>query len=108
MQYSYVECGNRIKEMRKAHGLTQAQLSAQLNICSQSLCAIEKGRRAASIDLLIDISHILDVTLDYLILGRVDPAFKKLYNEAQKTIEHLQEIQKIIGSRYLDTNSFSP
>lgn len=96
MQYNITECGSRIKELRKASGLTQAQLSFQLNIRSESISAIENGRRAASIDLLIDIAQVFDVTLDYLILGRVDPTLKKLYSEAQIAIEHMQQMQKLI------------
>ncbi len=107
MQYNNIECGNRIKEARKASGLTQAQLSAQLNIRSESLSAIENGRRSASIDLLIDISQLLDVTLDYLILGKVDPALKKLYSETQKAIEHLQQMQKMIILGEAGADSFT-
>ena len=107
MQYNNIECGNRIKEVRKASGLTQAQLSAQLNIRSESLSAIENGRRSASLDLLIDLSQQLGVTLDYLILGKVDPALKTLYTETQKAIEHLQKMQKMIILGETGADSFS-
>ena len=63
--------GGRIKEARIKAGLSQKQLSVQLELmavytCRVSVSRIENGKRAVT-DIEIDaISKILNVSLDYL------------------------------------------
>ena len=57
----------RIKELRKEAGLTQQQLGDRLNVTKGSICSYENGTRMASIDILIEISNLFKVDLDYLI-----------------------------------------
>ena len=63
--------GERIKQARKAAGMSQKQLSEKLELlavytCRGSLSRIENGRRAVT-DIEIDaISKVLNVSLDYL------------------------------------------
>ena len=69
MHFDQVEFGHRIRMLRKACNITQDQLAANLNISADHLGKIELGKRGVSVDLLIDISEALGVTLDYLIKG---------------------------------------
>lgn len=69
MYFDIEESGKRIKELRLSHGMTQEELSKQLNVGVRYLRRIEKGICGGSIDLLIDISELFHVSLDYLILG---------------------------------------
>ena len=57
----------RIKELRKAAGLTQQQLGDKLNVTKGSICSYENGTRMASIEILIEMCNIFRVDLDYLI-----------------------------------------
>lgn len=57
----------RIKELRKEAGLTQQQLGDKLNVTKGSICSYENGTRMASIEILIEISNLFHVDLDYLI-----------------------------------------
>ena len=57
----------RIKELRKEAGFTQQQLGDKLNVTKGSICSYENGTRMASIDILIEISNLFKVDLDYLI-----------------------------------------
>ena len=70
MRFDPVECGKRIKALREEKRLTQMELAEQICITTDHLRAIERGRRACSIDLLVDLSLFFEVTLDHLILGR--------------------------------------
>ena len=70
MRFDPVECGKRIKSLREEKGLTQMELSEQLNITLNHLKAIEHARRACSIDLLVELHLFFEVSLDYLILGK--------------------------------------
>ena len=75
MRFDIMECGIRIRAMREDLHYTQVQFADQLNISLDHMKA-ERGKRACSIDLLVDLSLILEVSLDYLILGKktkIDP-----------------------------------
>lgn len=97
MQYNIVECGKRIQTLRIKMSMSQVALAAALNIHAASLCAIERGRRPASIDLLIDVAELFDVSLDYLILGKDCSADAYLYAETQEALAHLMEVARILG-----------
>ena len=54
--YDIKESGKRIKELRKAKGLTQEKLSEKIGISCQGL--------------FVYLAEVLDTTIDYLVLGR--------------------------------------
>ena len=70
MYYDPKESGKRIQTMRNSMGLTQEQLAERLNIATSTLGNIERGSKGISMDLAVEISIVLDVCLDYLVLGR--------------------------------------
>ena len=86
MRFDPVECGKRIKALREEKRLTQMELAEQICITTDHLRAIERGRRACSIDLLVDLSLFFEVTLDHLILGRT-PANEIIRAEILQAIE---------------------
>lgn len=55
--------GERIKELRKARGLSQEQLTDQLGIDSKHLSRIEVGNSYPSMDTLADIAAALQVEM---------------------------------------------
>ena len=64
------EIGQRIKALRKERGISQEQLAAMLGVTVNYMSRIEPGLRRASLDLLVDIAVLFDVTLDYLVMGK--------------------------------------
>ena len=64
-----MEFGNRLKELRVAAGLTQAQLGAQINVTKSVISYYELQERAPSPEVLIKLSYVFHVSTDYL-LGR--------------------------------------
>ena len=74
-------------------------LAEELNISTDHLGKLELGRRGVSIDLLIDISNALHVTLDYLIKEKLMDA------ESDMTAQQTQEILDLLenGPDFLDT-----
>ena len=68
--YDIMKSGKRIKELRKAKGLTQDKLSEKIGISCQGLKMIECGINGASIDTFVYLAEALDTTIDYLVLGR--------------------------------------
>ena len=70
MNYDMRESGNRIRQLRIKNGLTQEKAAALLNIDRSFYSRIEAGQKGCSVDLLVQLSGIYHVSLDYLILGR--------------------------------------
>ena len=48
---------NRLKELRREQGLTQADLAARLGVSRQTVNALEKGRYDPSLPLAFSIAH---------------------------------------------------
>ena len=95
MRFDPVECGKRINALREEKRLTQMELAEQICITTDHLRAIERGRRACSIDLLVDLSLFFEVTLDHLILGRT-PANEIIRAEILQAIGILQNIKNTL------------
>lgn len=70
MPYDIEKIGNRIRQLRKDQGMTQTKLATKLNIGDRHLRKIESGEKGPSIDILIEIATLLDVSLDYIIMGK--------------------------------------
>lgn len=71
MYYEAEEIGKRIRQMRRAKGMTQEQLAEKLNVSPDHLAKVETGKHGCSLEILIDISIFFAVSLDYLVLGTI-------------------------------------
>jgi transcriptional regulator with XRE-family HTH domain len=65
--------GLRVAKIRKAAGLTQAELGVRSGLSQRLISNIECGQREGTIDTLIKIARALDVTVT-LLTGEKDPA----------------------------------
>ena len=94
MNFNQVEFGCRLRRARRERGFTQEQLAEKLNISMDHLGKLELGRRGASLDLLIDISNALHVTLDYLIKGNEQDPFRmeKLIGQMHSILSEMEAI----------------
>ena len=70
MYYDIKASGQRIQQLRKAAGFTLEELSDRLNVSDRQLRRIEKGESSGSVDLLVEISCVLGISLDYLLKGK--------------------------------------
>ena len=61
----------RLKELRKLYGLTQRQMAERLDIAQPSYIRYENGSSEPTLENLLNIAEIFDVSVDYL-LGRKD------------------------------------
>jgi transcriptional regulator with XRE-family HTH domain len=60
--------GEKLRLLRRRHNMTQVELADQLGLASQGYIAnLEAGQEAPSLDLIIRIARVLDVTTDYLL-----------------------------------------
>lgn len=59
--------GKRINELRLAHGWNQVQLANRLNISKQTISNWENDNIQPSIEMLVRIARLFNVTTDYLL-----------------------------------------
>lgn len=68
--YLYNSMIERIKQKRKEKGYTQEKMAELLNISYSNYSKIENAIVTPTLERLIDISQILEVSLDYLVYGQ--------------------------------------
>lgn len=61
--------GKQIAYLRKSKGLTQSELGERLNISFQAVSNWERGETLPDVNLLVDLSHILETSVDYILTG---------------------------------------
>lgn len=85
--------GRFIAERRKEKKLTQEQLSEKLNITSKAVCKWETGRNLPDASLMLDLSHILDITVNELLSGeRVTK--EKMLDKADENLIKLSQTKE--------------
>ena len=62
-----IEFGNRLQELRKAHGLSQEDLADKLGVSRQAVSKWECGEASPDTDNLIQLSKIYGISLDELV-----------------------------------------
>lgn len=68
----------RITELRKEQGMSQSQLSKALNVSPSAIGMYEQGRRVPSLEIIITMARLFNVSLDYLITGAESPYPKEI------------------------------
>ncbi len=66
--------GQRIAELRRQRGLSQAELAGRLRISPSAVGMYEQGRREPSAALLVALAAEFGVSTDYLLTGKSGPA----------------------------------
>lgn len=70
MYFNQVEFGKRLQECRKSRGITQEALAELLGFASkQHVSRMERGVESCSLDVLVELSGLLHVSTDYLLMG---------------------------------------
>lgn len=69
MENLYQSIGKRICLLRRSQGLTQEKLAEALDITIKHISSVERGVSSLSLEKIIEVSMILNCTLDYLLLG---------------------------------------
>lgn len=68
--YDKKAVGSRIKQQRKSRNMTQSDLAIRLDYANErQLQRIESGETACSVDKLMEISQILNISADFLLFG---------------------------------------
>lgn len=98
--------GERLRHQRKQKCFTQEQLAEYLDISTKHYSEVERGLTGMSVENLIKVSEILQVSLDYLIKGinidyPVPLRMIEIYNNCQKSKQkYLLEILELEAKMY--------
>ncbi|MDX1752010.1 MAG: helix-turn-helix transcriptional regulator [Salinimicrobium sediminis] len=65
--FLYEFLGNKIREIRISSDMSQKELASKLSLSRASIVNIEKGRQHPSLHLIIDISRIFNVPLNFFL-----------------------------------------
>ncbi len=71
VEYNRYEAGNRIKNKRKLIGWSQSEVAEKIERAPKYYADIERGTCGMSIETLLKISSALDMSMDYIIHGKV-------------------------------------
>ena len=85
--------GARIAALRRAAGWSQGQLAELLQVSPSAVGMYEQGRREPSGEILVAMSRLFHVTVDYLLTGSPTPdtaesAMDALLTDADKRLEN--------------------
>ena len=69
MYYNTKASGARIREFRIAKNFTQDELAEHMNVSHGFISLIESGKKGCSVDVLIALSNLFGVSIDYIVLG---------------------------------------
>lgn len=69
MSVNFKQIGQRVKEIRYAKGMSQAELAEQIDMSVPHISLIETATKKASLSTLILIANALGVTVDALLNG---------------------------------------
>lgn len=67
----------RLKELRKARGITQVKMAIDLNMSQNTISRYESGEREPGISELLRIADYFHVSVDYLLERTENPEMNK-------------------------------
>jgi transcriptional regulator with XRE-family HTH domain len=88
------EIGERVKMLRQAREMTQAQLAKAIGTHAPNISSIEHGLRGVSIQQVVKISKALEVSPEE-ILGRGKRPKSKAQPPSPKLLRRLERIQRL-------------
>jgi transcriptional regulator with XRE-family HTH domain len=92
----FIEMGERIATLRKAHAVTQVQLAEALGVSQQTVQAYEVGRRRIPVSALPVVASLLEVPMDELFGTASQAARGKRgpMSQLERSMERINELPK--------------
>lgn len=89
--------GFRIAALRREAGMSQSQLARLLQVSPSTVGMYEQGRREPSAEMLLTISRVLGVSVDYLLSGSVRE--QEAQNLNQMLLNRITSADRILENR---------
>lgn len=101
MRVDYVLLGKRIANRRKALGLKQVEVNEKAELSDKYLSNIETARSIPSIDVLMRICSVLDVSPDYLLNGTLLTENTELSSQIVDNIKSLSDKKLLLLENFI-------
>lgn len=105
-----LKIGERIKSIRNKTDLKQIDLVRLLNIDQSQFSKIENDKLLPTLLQCIDLSKILNRSLDFIVLGKEEnnseTHYKEMYNLAKEQIELLKENKQMLQTELNNIKSY--
>lgn len=88
MTYDRLAVGERLRLKRSLLGMTQDEIAEKINRAAKYYADIERGSCGMSTETLLALSHVLDMSLDYIISGKTT---------TDNNINHTDEVTAIMS-----------
>jgi transcriptional regulator with XRE-family HTH domain len=90
----YIDLGHRVRKQRTQRGWTQEALAERVNVSTSFVGHVERGTRKASLETLVAIANVLNVSLDYLLSGSMNnsvigPMPKSLNDQQRSALKEI-------------------
>lgn len=92
-----IEMGKRIAAVRKKSKMTQEQVAEKIDVSLQTVSNVELGRKAIRPENLVKLCRLLNVSTDYILLGRKSQSelggvFLKLSNLSESDLKIIEAL----------------
>lgn len=98
---NYLEIGQRIAKIRNFRGLTQAEVCEKCNISDKYLSNIERAKSIPSVEILMRICDVLDVTPDKILIGSNKNIDENLQSQTAELLKLLDDKNLIITNKFI-------
>lgn len=78
--------GQRLREIRKKHGMTQAELGEKTGLADKYISRIETGKADVSLDCFVKLVNAFDVSADYYLQDSISYDYKVEGGELEKYV----------------------
>jgi len=95
-----MDLSEKILKLRKANGLSQDELSEQLNISRQSISKWESGQAMPELDKIVKLAEIFSVSTDYLLLPNETDELKLKTSILEKQQQDILQTQRKIQNKH--------
>lgn len=83
------DIGNRIRTLRKENNMTTVDLAQRIQISQPYLSQIEGGRKPVTVDILINICNVFEITLEQFLSPKASFSDMIILNKVMKTAGNL-------------------
>lgn len=101
MAVDYRDLGIRIKIKREKLGLSQAELAGKVQLSTQHISNVENARSKIGLEKLVDISNVLDCSVDELICGSAKSGKAVYHSEIAEMLEDFSDTELRASLQFL-------
>lgn len=94
MAVNYISVGQKIKEIRKRWGLTQAILAEEAGLSAAYISYIECGIKSLSVDALVLIANVLNATADEILRDSLENTVRVSNHEFTAILTDCSDYEK--------------